>query len=105
MCLLTNVHSPPREDSYCNELGNVIKPPIVADNNCLMGHVGNSDRMASSYIAICRNMEVDKKNSFPPFGPSHCQQLHPFIFMWWKEILTHRFLTHPHQRDAGMGWA
>jgi hypothetical protein len=64
VCLLTVVHSPPREDNYCNELGNVIKPPIVADYNCLMGHVDNSDRMASSYIACHRNMEVDKKKLF-----------------------------------------
>jgi hypothetical protein len=42
---------------------------------------------------------------FPRVGPGHCQQLHPFIFMWWIENLTQRFLTHPYQRGAGMVWA
>ena len=49
--------------------------------------------------------EVDKKAPFPPVGPGHCQQLHPFIFMWWKQNLTQRFSTHPYQRDAGTVWA
>ena len=35
-------------------------------------------------------MEVDKKALFPPVGPDHCQQLHPFIFMRWEENLTQR---------------
>ena len=50
-------------------------------------------------------MELDKKALFPPVGPGHCQQLHPFIFMWWEENLTQRFSTHPYQRDAGTFWA
>jgi len=46
-------------------------------------------------------MEVDKKALFPPDGPGHCQQLHPFIIMWWEENFTQRFSSHPYQRDAG----
>jgi hypothetical protein len=34
-----------------------------------------------------------------------CQQLHPFIVMWWEENFTQRFSSHPYQRDAGMVWA
>jgi len=81
---------------------NAIKLAIVADYNRHIGHVDNADRMANSYTL---NMEVDKKALFPPAGPGHCQQLHPFIFMWWEENLTQRFSTHPYQRDAGTGCA
>jgi hypothetical protein len=42
---------------------------------------------------------------YAPVGTDHFQQLHPFIFMWWEENLTQRFLTHSYQRDGGMGWA
>jgi len=46
-----------------------------------------------------------KKALFPPGGPGHCQQLRPFIFMWWEENLTQRFSTRPYQRDVGTSWA
>jgi hypothetical protein len=69
-----------------------------------MGHVDNLDWIANSYIASHQTWKWTKKTLFPPVGPGHCQQLHPFIFMWWEENLTQRFLTDPHQRDAGMGW-
>jgi len=105
VCLLTNIHDPPREGNYRNEHGNAIKPAIVADYNRHMGHVDNADRMANSYTASHRTLKWKKKALFPPVGPDHCQQLHPFIFMWWEENLTQRFLTHPYQRDAGMVWA
>jgi hypothetical protein len=49
--LLTNIHNPPREGNYCDEHGNAIKPAIVADYNCHMGHVDSTDRMANSYTA------------------------------------------------------
>jgi len=51
VCLLTNIHDPPREGNYCDEHGNAIKPAIVADYNRHMGHVGSADRMANSYSA------------------------------------------------------
>jgi len=41
MCLLTNIHDPPREGNYRDEHGNAIKPAIVADYNRHMGHVDN----------------------------------------------------------------
>jgi len=50
-------------------------------------------------------MVVDKKALFPLVRPGHCQQLHPFIFMWWEENFTQRFSSHPYQRDAGTVWA
>jgi len=54
VCLLTNLHDPPREGNYRNEHGNVIKPAIVADYNRHMGHVDKADRMANSYTASHR---------------------------------------------------
>jgi len=51
VCLLTNIHDPPREGNYRDEHGNVIKPAIAADYNCHLGHVNNADRMANSYAA------------------------------------------------------
>jgi len=78
--LLTNIHDRPREGNYCDEHGNAIKPAIVADYNRHMGHVDSTDRMANSYMASRRTWKWTKK-LFPPVGPDHCQQLHPFIFM------------------------
>jgi hypothetical protein len=37
--------------------------------------------------------------------PCQCQQLHPFVIMWWEENLMQRFSSHPSQRDAGTVWA
>ena len=51
VCLLTNIHGPPKEGNYCDEHRNAIKPAIVADYNRHMGHVDNADRMANSYTA------------------------------------------------------
>ncbi|PNF19047.1 hypothetical protein B7P43_G11709 [Cryptotermes secundus] len=51
--MLTNMHSPPAEGSFCDEHGNAIKPAIVANYNKHMGYVDKADRMANSY-SICR---------------------------------------------------
>jgi len=48
VCLLTNIHDPPREGNYHDEHRNVIKPATVADYDHHMGHTDNSDRMANS---------------------------------------------------------
>ena len=61
MCLLTNIHDPPREGNYCDEHSNVIKPAIVVDYNRHMGHVNNADRMANSYTASRRTWKLTKK--------------------------------------------
>jgi len=63
-CLLTNIHYPPREDNYRDEHGNAIKPAIVADYNCHMGHVDNSDRLTNSYRASRRTWKWTKKLFF-----------------------------------------
>ncbi|PNF30070.1 hypothetical protein B7P43_G04241 [Cryptotermes secundus] len=47
--ILTNMHCPPAEGSFCDEHGNAIKPAIVADYNKHMGYVNKADRMANSY--------------------------------------------------------
>jgi hypothetical protein len=46
-----------------------------------------------------------KKALFPSVGPGYSQQLHPFIFMWCDENLTHILSAHPFQRDADTVWA
>ena len=97
-----DIHDPLREGNYRDEHGNAIKPAIVADYNHHMGHVDKKDRMANRYTASHETWKWTKKALFPSVRPGHCQQLHPFIFMWWEENFTHRFLSHPYQRDAGM---
>ena len=47
VCMLTNIHDPPRESSFRDEHGNVIKPAIVADYSRHMDYVNKADRMAS----------------------------------------------------------
>jgi len=64
VCLLTNIHDPPTEGSYRDEHVNAIKPAIVADYNCHMGHVDNADRMANSYTASRRIWKWTKKLFF-----------------------------------------
>ncbi|PNF42631.1 hypothetical protein B7P43_G01270 [Cryptotermes secundus] len=51
--ILTNMHSPPAEGSFCDEHGNAMKPAIVANYNKHMGYLDKADRMANSY-SICR---------------------------------------------------
>jgi len=64
VCLLTNIHDPPREGNYRDEHGNAIKPAIVADYNHHMGHVDNSDRLANSYMASRQTWKWTKKALF-----------------------------------------
>jgi len=64
MCLLTNIHDPPREGNYRDEHENAIKPAIVVDYNRHLGHVDNSDRMANSYTASRRTWKWAKKLFF-----------------------------------------
>jgi len=64
MCLLTNIHDPPREGNYRGEHGNTIKPAIVADYIRHMEHVDNADRMANSYTASRRTRKWTKKLFF-----------------------------------------
>ena len=64
VCLLTNIHDPPKEGNYCDEHGNAIKPAIVADYNLHMGHLDNADRMADSYTASHPTWKWKKKLFF-----------------------------------------
>ena len=64
MCLLTNIHDPPREGNYCDEHRNAIKLAIVADYNRHMEHVDNSDRITNSYTASCWTWKWAKKLFF-----------------------------------------
>jgi len=64
VCLLTNIHDPPREGNYRDEHWNAIKPAIVADYNRDMGHVDSSDRLANSYTASCQTWKWTEKLFF-----------------------------------------
>jgi len=64
MCLLTNIHSPPTEGNYHDELRNVIKSAIVADYNHHMGYVDNAHSMANSYRASHQTWKWTKKLFF-----------------------------------------
>jgi len=64
VCLLTNIHNPPREGNYHDEHGNAIKTEIVADYNRHMGHIDNSDSLANSYTAIRWTWKWTKKLFF-----------------------------------------
>jgi len=64
MCLLTNIHDPPREGNYHDEHGNAIKPAIVVDYNRHKGHGDNLDRLANSYTASRRTWKWTKKLFF-----------------------------------------
>jgi len=66
VCLLTNIHDPPREGNYRDEHGNVIKLAIVADYNRHMEHVDNLDRLANSYTASHQTWKWTKKLFFHP---------------------------------------
>jgi len=61
MYLLTNIHSPPREGNYHDELRNVTKLAIVTDYNHHMGHVDNADRVANSYRATHQTWKWTKE--------------------------------------------
>jgi len=64
VCVLTNIHDPPREGNYRDEHGNAIKRAIVADYNCHMGHIDNLDRLANSYMASRRSWKWTEKLFF-----------------------------------------
>jgi len=64
VCLLTNIHDPPREGNYRDEHGNAIHPAIVVVYKCHVGHADNADRMANSYTASRRTWKWTKKIFF-----------------------------------------
>jgi hypothetical protein len=64
VCLLTNIHYPPREGNYRDEHRNVIKPAIVAGYNHHMEHVDNVDSVANSYMVSHRTWKWTKKLFF-----------------------------------------
>ena len=47
--ILTNMHSPPLEDNFCNEHGKAVKLAIIQDYYRHMGYVDKYDHMMNSY--------------------------------------------------------
>ncbi|PNF42548.1 hypothetical protein B7P43_G06920 [Cryptotermes secundus] len=62
--VLTNMHCPPAEGSFCDEHGNAIKPAIVVDYNMHMGYVDKEDRMANGYSISRRTWKWTNKLFF-----------------------------------------
>ena len=104
VCLLTNIHDPPREGSYRNEHGNVIKPAIVADYNHYTEHVDNAGRMANSYTASRRTWKWTKKLFFNLLDLAIVSSYILLSLCGGKKI-SHRFSARPYQTDAGTSWA
>ena len=104
VCLLTNIHDPPREGNYGNKHGNAIKPAIVADYIRHMGRVDNADRMANSYTASRRTWWKWTKKLFPPVRPGHCQQLtSSYLHVVGRKSHTDFRLTHIREMLAWSG--
>jgi hypothetical protein len=64
VCILTNIHDPPREGNLRDEHGNAIKLGIVADYNRHMGYVDKVDMLANSYTASRQTWKWTKKLFF-----------------------------------------
>ncbi|PNF23240.1 hypothetical protein B7P43_G18268 [Cryptotermes secundus] len=62
--ILTNMHCPPAEGSFCDEHGNAIKPSVVVDYNTHMGYVDKADRMTNSYSISHRTWKWTNKLFF-----------------------------------------
>ncbi|PNF27168.1 hypothetical protein B7P43_G07847 [Cryptotermes secundus] len=61
--ILTNMHCPPAEGSFCDEHGNAMKPAIL-DYSMHMGYVDKADRMANSYSISRRTWKWTNKLFF-----------------------------------------
>jgi hypothetical protein len=62
--VLTNMHSPPLEGSFCDEHGKAMKPDIIQDYNRHMGYVDKSDHMTNSYSGSRQTWKWTKKLFF-----------------------------------------
>jgi len=102
VCLLTNIHDPPREGNYRDEHRNAIKLAIVADNRH-MGHVDNSERLANSYMASRRTWKWRKLF----FHLLDLATVNSYILLssCGGKKISQRFSSRPYQRDAGTVWA
>ena len=104
VCLLINIHDPPREVNYRDEHGNAIKRAIVAYYNRHMGHVENSDRMTSNYTASRRTWKWIKKSLFHLFSLAIINSYFLLSSCGGKKI-SHRNFHLTLIRDAGTVWA
>ena len=62
VCLLPNIHDPPREGNYVSRWTR--KTAFLANYDRHMGHVDNADRMVNNYTANCRTWPWIKKLFF-----------------------------------------
>ncbi|PNF24699.1 hypothetical protein B7P43_G17356 [Cryptotermes secundus] len=84
--ILTNMHCPPAEGSFCDEHENAIKPAIVVDYNKHMDYVQKVDRMANSY-SISQTRKWTNKLFFHLLD---LMILNSFILLCETVTLSHR---------------
>lgn len=49
-------------------------------------------------------MVMGVRAALPSVRSGHSEQLHPSVFMWFKEYFTQRFSTRPSEEHAGTDW-
>jgi len=59
--VLTNMHIPPVEGSFCDESDHAVKTRVIEDYNAHMGYVDKSDKMVNSYGIARRTWKWTKK--------------------------------------------
>jgi len=62
--ILTNMHTPPVEGSFCNESGHAVKPHVIEVYNAHMQYVDKSERRVNSYRIARRTCKWTKKLFF-----------------------------------------
>jgi hypothetical protein len=62
--MLTNMHHPPAEGTFCDEHGNALKPVIIQDYNQHMGYVDKSDCMTNTSSISRQTWKWTKKLFF-----------------------------------------
>jgi hypothetical protein len=88
--MLTNMHCPTAEGTFCDKYGNALKPSTVQDYNRHMGYVEKNECMANSYSIIRRTWKwVKKLLSF--LGPFNSEQF--YSQHSWLQTIPQEFQT------------
>jgi cytosine/adenosine deaminase-related metal-dependent hydrolase len=103
MCLLTNIHNPPREGNYHDEHRNIIKPAIVTDYNHHTEHVDNADRMATSYMGSHQTWKWKNKLFFHLLDLATLN-IYILLSSCGGKKIANRGFQITLIRDAGTGW-
>ena len=104
MCVLTNIHDPPREGNYRDEHGNVIKPGIVVDYNLTWGTFTIQIGWPIATQPATKHGSGQKKLFFHLLNLAIVNSYILLSSRGGKKI-SHRFSSHHYQRHAGTVWA